>query len=157
MNNRTPANQKGYGWVIAQLHLMAICAVAGWLWNGQWPTGQYDWAIPALLAVLGAVIGIAGIWVLGRNRTVFPQPRPNSVLITHGIYRHLRHPLYSSVLCAAFAWGLWRHSLAALGAALVLTLFLALKARNEEARLLHHFPGYAAYQARTSRFLPWFF
>jgi protein-S-isoprenylcysteine O-methyltransferase Ste14 len=39
----------------------------------------------------GAVFGIAGAIVLGRNRTVFPEPLPQARLVRSGIYSIVRH------------------------------------------------------------------
>lgn len=151
------AKARGLGWVVSQILLMAICVAVGWIWSGQWTAGGFDQLIALLLTLMGAAFGVGGFWVLGRNRTVYPEPRPGSQLVRHGIYRYVRHPLYSSVMLLAVAWGFWRHSLTALTVTLVLILFLALKARNEEKRLLQRFPDYAAYRKTTRRFLPWLF
>lgn len=155
MNERTHSSNGGCGWVFGQIILMTLCALAGLLWHGHWPTNWATWLVAWLLILTGATFGIAGVSVLGRNRTIFPEPRAGSILIRHGIYRHVRHPLYSSVMCLGFGWGFARHSLPALAAALVTTLFLALKSRNEEMRLLRRFPDYEAYRTTTRRFIPW--
>jgi len=147
----------GSGWVLVQAILMAGCALLGWFWHGHWPgLSPSDW-IASCLAMAGAMFGIAGICVLGRNRTIFPEPRADSVLVRHGVYRYVRHPLYSSVMLLAFAWGTWRQSVPAMCVAGVLCLFLILKSRNEEARLLRRFPEYATYRKTTRRFIPWLF
>jgi protein-S-isoprenylcysteine O-methyltransferase Ste14 len=155
LNKRAHPNNSGLGWVITQIILMIACALAGWLWHGSWPASVSGNLIAWVLITMGAGFGIAGVWVLGRNRTIFPEPMANSTLICHGIYRYVRHPLYSSVMCLAFGWGVARESLPGLAAALGLSLFLGLKSRNEEARLLRRFPGYDAYRATTRRFIPW--
>lgn len=148
---------KGGGWVVAQIALMVACAGLGWVWSGQW-SGRWNWVPALILTLVGAGFGIAGVWVLGRNRTIYPQPRPGSVLVQHGIYRHVRHPLYASVMLLAIAWGIWCRSVPALVGSLGLVVFLVLKARSEEVRLQRQFPGYATYcDSRKWRFLPWVF
>lgn len=156
-NKQVSLKGRGFGWVVAQIILTAGCALLGWIWPGQWTTSYSDEFVAALLTTTGAAFGVSGVWVLGRNRTIYPEPRPESSLVKHGIYRHVRHPLYTSVMLLAFAWGFWRESLAALIGAFILTLFLGLKARNEEGRLLQRFPDYAVYRRSTRRFLPWLF
>jgi protein-S-isoprenylcysteine O-methyltransferase Ste14 len=111
------------------------------------------WIAGALL-LAGSLVGIAGAVCLRGNRTIFPEPRAGSSLIETGIYRHIRHPLYLSVILLSLAWGCWRHSLWCMLVCSVLAVFLVVKAASEERRLCRRFPGYPAYQQRTARFLP---
>jgi protein-S-isoprenylcysteine O-methyltransferase Ste14 len=113
--------------------------------------------VAIVLGLAGSGFGIAGVVVLGRNRTIYPEPRPGSRLVRHGIYQHVRHPLYASVMLLAFAWGVAWTSPLALGGAGLLTLFLVLKSRDEEARLILRFPEYEDYRQHTARFLPWIY
>ncbi len=154
MSEYAPRTGLGGFWVVAQFVLMVGCAVLGLTWADQW-AGTWQWVPAIVAAVGGAALGISGVHALGRNRTVFPEPRPGSVLVRHGVYRQVRHPLYASVMLLAVAWGLWCRSVPAIMGSGVLMLFLVLKARNEEARLLRRFPSYAAYRAATRRFIPW--
>ncbi len=78
-----------------------------------------------------------------------------SVLVASGAYRWIRHPLYASVLLAA--WGAfckgpsWASAVLA-GAA---TLLLAATARAEERENVEKFgAAYAEYTRRTWRFVP---
>lgn len=79
-----------------------------------------------------------------------------SDLVTTGIYRYIRHPLYSSLLL--LAWGAFFKAPDAAGAVLALaaTLFLIATARADEAECLRFFgPSYQAYMRRTRMFLPY--
>jgi len=135
---------------------MGACMLLGLIWPNQW-LGRWH-LVPALfITICGAIFGISGYLALGRNRTIYPEPRPASVLIRHGIYGRVRHPLYTSVMLLAVAWGLWCRSVPAVLASGVLILFMVLKTRNEEVRLLRRFPSYSAYRATTWRFFPWVF
>lgn len=81
-----------------------------------------------------------------------------SVLVTTGVYRYIRHPLYSSLLF--LGWGIFFKAPAWGGAVLaaVATLCLLLTARAEERENLHYFgPAYRAYMARTKMFVPFLF
>ncbi|MGD2070631.1 MAG: isoprenylcysteine carboxylmethyltransferase family protein [Gemmatimonadota bacterium] len=76
-------------------------------------------------------------------------------LVTTGIYRYIRHPMYASLLF--LAWGAVLKSVAGpallLGAAATLALFATAKA--EEAENLARFgQEYRDYMARTRRFVP---
>jgi protein-S-isoprenylcysteine O-methyltransferase Ste14 len=78
-----------------------------------------------------------------------------SALVTTGIYRYIRHPLYSSLL--SLAWGLFfkAPSWAGGGLASAATLFLFATAKADEAECLRFFgPDYQAYKKRTRMFVP---
>ena len=107
------------------------------------------------LVAAAAACGLAGTLTLGRHLTPFPKPSADTPLVQHGIYRLVRHPLYTAVVSAAVGWSLLRSSGPALLTSLVLAVFLDAKARHEERWLRRQFPEYAAYQQRVRRFVPW--
>jgi protein-S-isoprenylcysteine O-methyltransferase Ste14 len=79
-------------------------------------------------------------------------------LVTGGIYRYIRHPLYSSLLF--LAWGIFFKALTWPGLLLAsaATLFLIATARADEAECIRFFgPTYRAYMKRTRRFVPFLF
>jgi protein-S-isoprenylcysteine O-methyltransferase Ste14 len=101
-----------------------------------------------LMAVqaLAVLLMGAGIVCLGRNFSVLPQYR---VLVTHGPYALVRHPIYAAYLM--FDGALAVQSASALGAALWLAeaTLLALRARAEERLIEASDPTYAQYKARV--------
>ena len=149
---------RGEGWVVGQVVLLGVCVLAG---RSGLARIQLDslgaWALLvtglALLAAGGALF-LAGLRDLGRNLTPVPLPRDDATLVETGIYRWLRHPIYAGMFVAAIGWAALTARPWALVAALVLLAWLDLKARREEAWLVERYPGYEAYRARTSRFLP---
>lgn len=79
-------------------------------------------------------------------------------LVTTGIYRHLRHPFYASLL--SLAWGLFaKHpSWAGLGLAGAASALLVVTALIEEQENLRYFgEPYREYMRRSRRFLPFLF
>ena len=79
-------------------------------------------------------------------------------LVTSGIYRYIRHPLYSSLFL--LAWGIFFKSISwlALGLAVVSTLFLILTAKADEAECTQFFgKSYLEYMKHTKRFVPYIF
>lgn len=109
------------------------------------------------LLIISAMCGIAGVVALGRNLTPFPRPLTQSRFVGHGIYSRIRHPLYTSVLCGAVGWSLFRGSWSALVVSLVLAVFFDAKARREEQWLRERFAEYADYSRRVQRFIPWIY
>jgi protein-S-isoprenylcysteine O-methyltransferase Ste14 len=148
--------ERGGWWVLGQSALMPLVLALGPLYPGEarpaWLRG-----LAGILFAVGAVFGIGGAWVLGRNRTIFPKPHADSRLIRHGVYQWVRHPLYTSLILLSLGWSAWWASLPALLAGAVLAVFLDFKARREEAWLRGHFPDYAEYTRRVRRFMPWIY
>lgn len=79
-------------------------------------------------------------------------------LVTTGIFRHIRHPMYASLLL--LTWGAFCQAPSAFGAAIAVfgSLCFLLTARADERECLEYFgPAYAAYMQRTRRFVPGLF
>jgi len=110
----------------------------------------------------GVVIGVfcvLGIYWLfssiGTGITPVSATRKEHKLSTHGIYRYVRHPLYTigSSLFVSFGMMADNWFIAALG---ILTFILmAVRTPKEEANLIEKFGDeYIEYMKRTGRFLP---
>jgi protein-S-isoprenylcysteine O-methyltransferase Ste14 len=81
-----------------------------------------------------------------------------TALVTTGVFRHIRHPMYASLL--ALAWGVYFQAPSWPGTALagIASLLLVLTARADESECLAYFgASYAAYMRRTRRFIPYVF
>ena len=148
------ARHSDRNWVTGQSVLMLAVVGLGVTHRGAWQSDA-GFVAGAVLFALGAVVGIWGVRSLGGSRTPNPTPKADAELVQAGIYRWLRHPLYSSVMLASLGWALLWQSAAAMVATVVLCVFFDAKARLEERLLLAKFPEYAAYRGRTWRFLPW--
>jgi protein-S-isoprenylcysteine O-methyltransferase Ste14 len=106
------------------------------------------------LMVAGCCVNIAGRLSLGRNWanqvTIYADQR----LVTGGVYRLVRHPLYASLIWMFFGASLVYENMAALLAnALVFLPFMTYRARQEEKLLMREFKEYAEYRARVGMFL----
>jgi protein-S-isoprenylcysteine O-methyltransferase Ste14 len=148
--------QRGGLWVVAQNLLTLAILVAGPIFRGHWDN-RASIVLGAVLLMIGAAFGIAGVKALGRNLTPYPKPREQSDLIQQGIYGVARHPLYASLIFLSFGWGLLWQSGPALGAAVFLAVLLDRKARLEERWLRDKFPEYCSYAKRVRRFIPWIY
>src|SRR5207302_10995774 len=103
------------------------------------------------LILCGNALAIAVRCRLARSFIVMAEPRG---LVTGGIYRHIRHPLYlaeeiAAVRCAMQFFSLW--------ALLLLGVQLGFQLRrmtNEQRVLEGRFPGYARYRQTTARLIP---
>lgn len=118
---------------------------------------------PLPRCLLGVVVGAGGAAMmgmaaarLGRSLRPHPAPAAEAELRTDGLYRHIRHPMYTGLLvwaAGAALIGGSRRAFAALGA---LTAVLAVKAPYEEHQLARRFPDYSKYARHTPRFVPRF-
>jgi protein-S-isoprenylcysteine O-methyltransferase Ste14 len=127
------------------------------------PAQCISWA--CLLASLGLLGG--GLHLLRRLGRPSETSRADetllglektTVLVTHGLYRWIRHPLYSSLLF--LAWGVFFKQLSWPGLALALaaSAFLAATAKVEEKENLRYFGhAYADYMQHTRMFIPFLF
>jgi protein-S-isoprenylcysteine O-methyltransferase Ste14 len=105
------------------------------------------------IIVIGCGVNIAGRLKLGKNWanqvTIYEDQR----LVTDGVYRLVRHPLYASLIWMFYGASLVYANLAALLAnTLVFLPFMAYRARQEEKLLLNEFKEYAEYQKRVGMF-----
>jgi protein-S-isoprenylcysteine O-methyltransferase Ste14 len=79
-------------------------------------------------------------------------------LVTTGIYRYIRHPLYCSLLL--LGWGIFFKvpSWPGIALAIAATLFLVATARADETECLHFFGReYQDYMQKTKMFIPFTF
>lgn len=81
-----------------------------------------------------------------------------TTLVTSGIYRYIRHPLYSSLFL--LTWGIFFKFPSVIGAILssMSTLFLVFTAKADEAECIQFFGSpYANYMRTTKMFIPYVF
>jgi protein-S-isoprenylcysteine O-methyltransferase Ste14 len=104
-----------------------------------------------LLGVLGVLICAAS---LRGSLTVVPLPKEEGKLSTTGLYRYVRHPMYTSVLLLAL--GIASHAGSAIKYLLVILLFVLFYVKSvfEEKYLRLKYSQYASYSARIPRFIP---
>ncbi len=117
---------------------------------------------PPPLPVTGAIVSLAGVALMAAAfsflRTavqIAPIPKEGAHLVTNGIYRYFRHPIYTGMVVVAIGLFLRRPSYLAGGAAIALILFLIFKARFEESLLRTRYAKYDQYLQRTWGVLPW--
>jgi len=144
---------RGGPWVLLQNALTFALLFAGPV--GQATPWHWGWRMGgAGLLCLAAILGIGGIWAMGRHLSPYPfSTRPPEIVRT-GAYAWVRHPLYGCLMAFGIGWALLWSSAAALALAVAHTLTLLGKANAEEVWMRLRFPEYPAYAARTRRFIP---
>ncbi len=139
--------------VIAQFLLFA--AYFGMEWHFI-TLNMPDWMSYVLIAfiAIGMVIVFFGILNLNENLTPFPSPKSNSSLISTGIYRYIRHPIYAGILLAMLSYALFLLSVFKLMVTVVLWIVFYYKSSFEEHLLKERFVDYKEYMEKTGRFFP---
>lgn len=107
----------------------------------------------ALLGV-GLSLFILSLAKLGRQLSPFPTPKPQSELVSDGIFKYIRHPIYTSIVVSMLAWSLSEQSIYQTFISLLILLLFYFKSIYEEEQLQKKFPEYTFYMSKTGRFLP---
>ncbi len=125
--------------------IVAFLTEAGFL---IFAPGAWTGIVGKMLVVSGVSLALAAGISLGSATKLSPTPG-STALVQRGVYRFLRHPMYTSAILASIGLFLARPLLSIGLAALAVIFFYLFKTRYEERLLLAHFPGYAEYRART--------
>jgi protein-S-isoprenylcysteine O-methyltransferase Ste14 len=114
------------------------------------------WNIAGLaIFIVGLTIAIVAVSTLKRNYLSTLMTRDDHELITHGLYRHVRHPLYFGVLFAIMGVPVYAPSLRGFGVMCVLIPIFLNRIRMEEAMLTEKFgDAYEAYRKATRKLIP---
>jgi protein-S-isoprenylcysteine O-methyltransferase Ste14 len=132
-------------WVVAPLFSVA-----------EYPLNRFAFSI-------GVVCFAAGLWLfqrshaeLGTNWSVTLQIREQHRLIREGVYRHVRHPMYTSLFLYSLGQLLVLPNWIA-GPSYLVTfgILFALRLEAEERMMLEEFGDeYRSYASRTKRIIP---
>lgn len=122
-----------------------------------------DYPLRPLPLLMGSVCLACGLWLfarshadLGTNWSITLEVREKHQLVTQGIYRALRHPMYSALLLYSVGQALvvpnW---IAGPSYAVAMALLIALRLGPEERMMLEAFgKDYEDYKVRTKRLVP---
>ena len=99
-----------------------------------------------LIIIIAFIIMFLAIKDLGRNLSPFPRPINNSNLVTTGIYRFTRHPMYYSLIFISFGFFIIKLSIYYLFLSISLALIIKFKIALEEQYLNNKFKNYLLYK-----------
>ncbi len=149
---------------VATVHIAVVLALGHWVVTTE-PFPPPGWARAALWAMAAAgaavlLLGLreydlgrfAGTWQL-RNRESLESAERAEPLVTRGLHRYVRHPLYSGGML--LLWGL-AQSPFGLATACWGTLYFLIGTWFEERKLVaQHGAAYRDYRRRVPAFVPW--
>ena len=127
-------------------------------WNLQAPI----LTLKSPMDIAGTSIFIAGFLIrvvaqatLKRNYSGTLRIREGHQLITHGIYKHVRHPVYTGVILSALAIPIYTTSLPGLLIALLGIPLFNYRIGAEEKMLINEYGDqYTEYMKTTSKLIP---
>ncbi|MFC1915087.1 methyltransferase family protein [Chloroflexota bacterium] len=123
----------------------------------SWFTNPFSVAqIISWILLLGSIVmAIQGFYLLHTIGRPTQGIEATTILVKTGVYKYIRHPLYSSLIL--LGWGAFLKEMSFLPAilAILATTFAIATARVEEKENLQRFGDeYASYMKSTKRFLP---
>jgi len=124
------------------------------------PAGRRHWVKPWGLVPLGLGLVVLALtvrefYVAGRG-TLAPWSPPRT-LVTSGLYRHSRNPMYVGVLLILSGWaiGLGSWPLAVYAAGVAVAVHVRVLVHEEPFLARTHGQAWVAYRARVGRWLRW--
>lgn len=135
--------------------MLPILLIDKELYRIPYPLVIFTIAIQALAVVVFIVglrqTGIASF--VGLRQLLLPEDTSPARLVTDGLYRFTRHPLYTAGLVFIWLFPIMTCNLLALN--LGLTIYIIIGAHFEERKLLSEFgEAYAEYRRRTPMLIP---
>lgn len=134
---------------------------------GMWAIAHYSapyvlspvmrWALVAIYAILGAAFDFAGLLAFRQSKTTINplHPEKSSTLVSHGIYRVTRNPMYCGMASLLLAWAAYLQSPLSVFGVLVFIGYITQFQIKPEERMLEALFGdeYSRYCARVRRWL----
>jgi protein-S-isoprenylcysteine O-methyltransferase Ste14 len=126
-------------------------------------TIDFDWSLGFSLffkliglsfAIIGLVISLLAVLQLNKNLSPFPTPKKNAVLLENGLYKFVRHPIYSGLLLLFYGYGIYVDSIYKLLISSLLLVLFYFKTYYEERLLEKKFSVYSKYKQKVNRFFP---
>ena len=127
---------------------------------------EADYAVRPWAIAAGIVIFVFGLWIfrrshkdLGRNWSVTLEIREKHKLVTRGLYRFIRHPMYASFLLIALAQAfLLPNWVAGLSGLVGLAVLFFMRVNVEERMMADTFgEEYRVYSGKTKRIIPYIY
>ena len=129
--------------IIIALHLIKFNLLNQKLIQGEFLTLNY---ISNFLITLSLIILVFSVKELWKSLSPMPRPKENSKLITIGIYRIMRHPMYYSLIIISFSLFIKSFTIYNFILSILLTLIISNKIKIEEEYLTQRFNKYTLYK-----------
>ena len=126
-----------------------------WLFLPLLPSQPALWWLGVIITALGMAISIWARLSLGANWSGMVTLKDDHELIRKGLYRRIRHPIYTGILIGVIGTGLIHSQFRGLLCFLILYITFYFKAKREESFLHQEFgPSFIEHQRHTGMFWP---
>ena len=113
--------------------------------------------ISAVLYILGGAILVmsVGLFALAKTTVNPVEPAKATKLVTGGLYRVSRNPMYLAMLLIVTAWSIMQNNLAAFGSVILFGITMTIFQIRPEEKVMQDLFGdeYDAYRQRVRRWL----
>lgn len=125
---------------------------------------NYD--LPVVLQITGLILIVPMLWLfyrshkdLGQNWSATLEIREGHNIVDSGVYKHIRHPMYSAILLLVICQALLLNNyIAGLSGLISFGLLYIFRVKKEEQMMLSEFgEEYEQYMKRTKRIIPFIF
>jgi protein-S-isoprenylcysteine O-methyltransferase Ste14 len=141
-----------FGWELTLF--LVVINLRVWFDNPLSPHQIISWVL-LLLAILLAGVGFLQLHQFGKAEGSFED---TTKLVEKGLYKFIRHPLYSSLIVGSWGIALKQPDLLSVIAVVAATICYFFTAKVEEEEMVEKFGDeYKAYMRRTKLFVPYVF
>lgn len=141
------------GRVLVAVQFAALAVIL--FWPGK-TVSDTQALIGTLIEIVGGVLLILGFMHLKDSLKITPEPKENAQFVNTGIYKYIRHPIYSGLIFFGAGQVVSKWTLTILIAFIVLVADLVAKYRYEDSLLIKVYPGADEYQRKVGALLPKF-
>ena len=157
-SHQAARGQTKMAWSYLALHALHILIYVATAVEFLWVRRQLCWPVAVVgLVAFGAstALRLIAIRTLGRFWSLNLEIRPEHQLVRYGIYNHLRHPAYASIMVEVVAIPLTANAYGTLLALLAyIPLLLGRWAREEREMIAKFGDAYVQYQQDVPAFFP---
>ncbi len=107
--------------------------------------------VALVIGAVGAALSFVALWSLKKSFSLMTEIR---VLVTSGLYRRIRHPLYMSEIIHVFGIAVLSSTPVGLWLFVIAVAMQVARAKIEERKFLRTVPEYAAFKNRTGFLWP---
>lgn len=107
-----------------------------------------------ILEWLGIIGIIVSAYSIRSSLTPMPIPKEEGKLAVNGLFKYVRHPMYTSVLVFSLGLAVSNGKLYKYLLVLSLLILFYYKSKYEEIYLAKKYPDYRDYAEKTPRFIP---
>jgi protein-S-isoprenylcysteine O-methyltransferase Ste14 len=121
------------------------------------PPAKWIVVAGACIAVAGITFAIAGRYTLGKNWSAVVTIKKEHELVTKGVYRISRHPIYTGMLAGITGAAIIQGEVRGIIAILLFAAAAQIKIRTEEKFMRMIFKEYEEYSRQTKKLIPFIY